>query len=100
MIYKTPGRAKKEKQGANCLPESKISPAFKKAAESKDSVFGRSAHGAKFFSLQKRRRGDRETSRDRERNPLTETADRHEKPPLWYYPCGGLHSLISVPAFE
>ena len=55
---KTFGRAKKEKQGANCLPESKISPAFSKAAESKDSVFGRSAHGAKFFSLQKRRRGD------------------------------------------
>ena len=57
MIYKTPGRAKKEKQVANDLPESKISPAFSKAAESKDSVFGRSAHGAKHLSLQKRRRG-------------------------------------------
>ena len=44
-----------------------------------------------------RRRVSRETSRDRERNPLTETADRHEKPPLWYHPCGGIHkNLICV----
>ena len=63
MIYKTPGRAKKEKQGANCLPESKISPAFSKAAESKDSVFGRSAHGAKSLSPQKRRRGGKTVRR-------------------------------------
>lgn len=28
---------------------------------------------------------------------LTETADRHKKPPLWYYPCGGIHkNLICV----
>ena len=36
-------------------------------------------------------RASNETCRDRERNPLTEAADRHRKPPLWYYPCGGIH---------
>ena len=56
-LDKIPGRAGKEKQVANDLPESKISPAFSKAVESKGETFGRSAHGAKFFSLQKRRRG-------------------------------------------
>ena len=49
---------KKRNVFANRLPESKISPAFSKAVESKGETFGRSAHGAKFFSLQKRRRGD------------------------------------------
>ena len=44
---KISGRVKKRKVFANRLPESKISPAFSKAADSKDSVFGRSAHGAK-----------------------------------------------------
>ena len=38
-----------------------------------------------------RHRTESETSQDRERNPLTETADRNEKLPLWYYPCGGIH---------
>ncbi len=36
-----------------------------------------------------------------ERNPLTETADRHRKTAAMVLPIiGGLHSLISVPAFE
>ena len=42
------------------------------------------------------RPASKETNRDRERNPLTETADRHEKPPLWYYPCGGIHKILFV----
>ena len=54
---KISGRVKKRKVFANRLPESKISPAFSKAADSKDGVFGRSAHGAKSLSLHKRRRG-------------------------------------------
>ena len=41
-------------------------------------------------------RASRETSRDRERNPLTETADRHKKPPLWHYPCGGIHNHLQL----
>ena len=36
-----------------------------------------------------------------ERNPLTETADRQRKTAAMVLPIhGGIHSLISVPAFE
>ena len=41
------------------IPTFNVSPAFSKAADSKDGVFGRSAHGAKSLFPQKRRRGDK-----------------------------------------
>ncbi len=51
------------------------------------------------MSLTSSNRSRADSSRT-ERNPLTETADRHRKTAAMVLPIiGGLHSLISVPAF-